>query len=200
MGSLTVSDFLSFPSNQQSGTPGFTHAFAMRVFEVMGNRQQRASGRRKPPTAGPRPGAPTMALEEFADFWLAWEDKRSRPALQYFMRIFDIEGNGYLNRSSLRYFLADIKQGYRELTVTSIEDLSSFGEHEPFNVDDVIDEIFDMLNSENQRNITLKDLEVSRVSQTAISVLSDVHGFISYDQREQQMHYHDDDDEDDSML
>ena len=204
MGSLTVSDFLSFPSNasnhQSASAPGFTQAFASRVFEVMANRQQRASGRRKP-VAAQGPGSATMALEEFADFWLAWEDKRSRPALQYFMRIFDIEGNGhYLSRASLKHFLLDIRQGYRELTVTSIEDLSSFEDHEPFNVDDVIDEVFDMLNSENQKHITLKDLEVSRVSQTAISILSDAHGFIAYDQREQNMHQNDLDEDDHPLL
>ena len=117
------------------------------------------------------------------------------------MRIFDIEGNGhYLSRASLKHFLLDIRQGYRELTVTSIEDLSSFEDHEPFNVDDVIDEVFDMLNSENQKHITLKDLEVSRVSQTAISILSDVHGFIAYDQREQNMHQNDLDEDDHPLL
>lgn len=169
-GSLTEDDFLRF-SGHQAAVPGFTRAFAARVFEVLGNRQLRAGSKRKAGGgAGPPPA--TMALEDFTDFWLAWEDRRSKPALQYFMRIFDLEGAGYLSRSSLKYFLGDIRQGYRELTAGGAADPSGFEENEPFNVDDVIDEVFDMLNSENQRHITLKDLEVSRVRRMPAGVAS----------------------------
>ena len=162
-GSLTEDDFLRFPSGQQGAVPGFTRAFVTRVFDVLDNRQLRAGNKRKAVGNAAGPPPTTMALEDFTDFWLAWEDRRSRPALQYFMRIFDIEGSGYLNRSSLKYFLQDIRQGYRELTAGNVADLATFEENEPFNVEDVIDEMFDMLNSENQKHITLKDLEVSRV-------------------------------------
>lgn len=91
VGSLTASDFIRFPSVTQSGTAGFTPAFASRVFEVLANRHLRANkrGTLDLTRAGTIPA--TMALEEFTDFWLAWEDRRSRPALQYFMRIFDME-------------------------------------------------------------------------------------------------------------
>lgn len=90
VGSLTASDFIRFPSVLQSDAAGFTTAFTSRVFEVLANRHLRANKRSLDMSRSGKLPA-TMALEEFTDFWLAWEDRRSRPALQYFMRIFDIE-------------------------------------------------------------------------------------------------------------
>lgn len=159
----------------------------------------------------------------------------------------------------MKYFLTDVRQGYRELTVSSPAELATFEENEPFNIDDVIDEIFDMLNNTDGKHLTLKDFEISRVriclfaflyfnehtvyfisfiylhttrkrrrrviivsnmicfgsflsfsliyfwvikhlskiqqSHTAIAILADVYGFISYDQREQNMHSQDPQDE-----
>ena len=64
------------------------------------------------------------------------------------------------------------RNGHTRAACCCAADPSGFEENEPFNVDDVIDEVFDMLNSENQRHITLKDLEVSRVRRMPAGVAS----------------------------
>ncbi|KAL5464138.1 hypothetical protein EMCRGX_G033105 [Ephydatia muelleri] len=107
----------------------------------------------------------------YLDFVLAMENKKEPQALQYIFRLLDIEGKGYLSTFSLKFFF---KASCR---------LKSEG-HSPVNFEDVKDEIFDMVKPKEPQHITLQDLINSGQGATVISILIDLNGFLSYENRE----------------
>ena len=60
--------------------------------------------------------------------------------------------------------------------------------HQPPEIEDVCDEIFDMVKPKERNAITLKDLVDCKVGETVVGILTDVFAFLQYDQREQLMH------------
>lgn len=87
-----------------------------------------------------------MDYKTYLDFVLALENRHEIQSLQYIFRILDIEHQGYLTSFTLQYFFKGIQ-----------EQINSH-KAEPVNFDDVKDEIFDMVKSEDPTKITLKDL------------------------------------------
>ena len=59
-------------------------------------------------------------------------------------------------------------------------------------LEDVVDEIFDMVKPRDPNCITHRDLVQCKVGETVVNILTDVYGFLAYDQREQLMHSDDD--------
>eukprot|EP00947_MAST-08B_sp_MAST-8B-sp1_P001881 g1881.t1 len=113
-----------------------------------------------------------MDYKTFLDFVLAMENKPDAPALQYFWRLLDFNKCGYLDIFAINYFFREVVTRMREAG------------HEPVNVEDVKDEIFDMVKPENPARITFKDLLDCGVGHTIVLMLTDVNGFWAYDNRE----------------
>lgn len=87
-----------------------------------------------------------MDYKTYLDFVLALENRHEPQSLHYIFRILDIEHKGYLTAFTLQYFF----KGIQEQIVAH--------KAEPVNFEDVKDEIFDMVKSEDPSRITLKDL------------------------------------------
>jgi serine/threonine-protein phosphatase 2A regulatory subunit B'' len=113
-----------------------------------------------------------MDYKTYLEFVLAMENKKEPQSIQYLFRILDVRHEGFLNVFSLNYFFRAIQQQMREHN----QDLVLF--------QDVKDEIFDMVKPRDPLRITLADLVRSGHGDTVISILTDLNGFWSYENRE----------------
>lgn len=113
-----------------------------------------------------------MDYKTYLDFVLALENRREPQALQYFFRLLDVLHKGCLNVFSLNYFFRAIQ-----------EQMRAHGQ-EPVSFQDVKDEIFDMVKPADPLRITLQDLINSGQGETVISILTDLNGFWTYENRE----------------
>ncbi|XP_014260377.1 serine/threonine-protein phosphatase 2A regulatory subunit B'' subunit gamma-like [Cimex lectularius] len=113
-----------------------------------------------------------MDYKTYLDFVLALENRHEPQSLQYLFRILDINGKGYLDTFSLNYFFRAIQ-----------EQMHKNG-HEPVSFQDVKDEMFDMVKPADPTKITLQDLLNSGHGDTLISILIDLNGFWSHENRE----------------
>ncbi|XP_062505435.1 serine/threonine-protein phosphatase 2A regulatory subunit B'' subunit gamma-like [Corticium candelabrum] len=113
-----------------------------------------------------------MDYKTYLDFILAMENKKEPQALQYFFRLLDVQGKGYLNVYALNYF-------YR-----SMQEMMRVNAQEVIRFEDIKDEIFDMVKPQDPLHITLNDLITSGQGETVISILSDLNGFWTYENRE----------------
>lgn len=113
-----------------------------------------------------------MDYKTYLDFILALENQKEPQALHYFFKILDIDGKGYLNTFTLNYFFRSIQQ--------------QMGQHnqEPVSFEDVKDEIFDMVKPVDSSKITLQDLINCGQGDVVVSILIDLNGFWSYENRE----------------
>uniref|UniRef100_T1J5W6 Serine/threonine-protein phosphatase 2A regulatory subunit B'' subunit gamma n=1 Tax=Strigamia maritima TaxID=126957 RepID=T1J5W6_STRMM len=112
-----------------------------------------------------------MDYKTYLDFVLALENRRDPQALQYLFRILDIEGKGYLNVFALNFFFRAIQ-----------EQMQVQGQ-DPVFFADVKDEIFDMVKPKDPLKITLQDLIECGHGDTVVSILIDLNGFWSYENR-----------------
>ena len=100
----------------------------------------------------------------------------AQPALpnnQWFFKLLDVERRGAISPFAVRLFFREVCRALEE-----------YG-FEPPALDDVQAEIFDMARCRDPaRGITWADFSRSGVAAVVISMLVDVHGFLSYDQRE----------------
>ncbi|KAH0620534.1 hypothetical protein JD844_021098, partial [Phrynosoma platyrhinos] len=108
----------------------------------------------------------------YLDFVLALENRKEPAALQYIFKLLDIENKGYLNVFSLNYFFRAIQ-----------EQMKIHGQ-EPVSFQDVKDEIFDMVKPKDPYKISLQDLINSSQGDTVTSILIDLNGFWTYENRE----------------
>lgn len=113
-----------------------------------------------------------MDYKTYLDFVLALENKHEPQALHYLFRILDINNQGYLDTFCLNYFFRAIQ-----------EQLNQHGQ-EPVSFQDVKDEIFDMVKPANPSIITLQDLLNSGHGETVVSILIDLNGFWTHENRE----------------
>eukprot|EP00903_Cladosiphon_okamuranus_P019399 g17836.t1 len=118
------------------------------------------------------PGEAQMDYKTFLDFVLAMENKQTRQAMHYFWRVLDAHGEGRLTVTNINLFVRDVTRALRE------------GGFETPNTEDVKDEIFDMVKPADPAFITLADLLLSGAGHTVVSMLVDVNGFWTYDNRE----------------
>ena len=113
-----------------------------------------------------------MDYKTYLDFVLALENQKEPQSLHYFFKILDIDSNGYINVFTLNYFFR------------SILDQMKQHDHAPVNFQDVKDEIFDMVKPADPCKITLHDLISSGQGDVVVSILIDLNGFYTYENRE----------------
>ena len=135
-------------------SPGLTTIFIDRVFEEL----QTFEGE--------------MDYKTYLDFVLALENRKDPQALQYYFRILDVRQQNYLDAFTLNFFFRDI-----------IKEMEKHNQ-EPVKFEDVKDEIFDMVRPDDPLRITLKDLIRCGNGDTVVSILVDLNGFWTYENRE----------------
>jgi serine/threonine-protein phosphatase 2A regulatory subunit B'' len=113
-----------------------------------------------------------MDYKSFLDLALAMDNKKSIRGLEYFWRLLDVNHRGYITVQQISLFYRDVQKKM----------VAAF--HEPANVADVIDEIFDMVKPLDPYKITFKDLIRCGCGDTIVSILTDVRGFYNYENRE----------------
>lgn len=113
-----------------------------------------------------------MDYKTYLDFVLALENRHEPQSLHYLFRILDINNQSYLDTFCLNYFFRAIQ-----------EQMSVHGQ-EPVNFEDVKDEIFDMVKPQDPTKITLQDLLNCGQGDTMVSILIDLNGFWTYENRE----------------
>ncbi|KAK3926477.1 Serine/threonine-protein phosphatase 2A regulatory subunit B'' subunit gamma [Frankliniella fusca] len=113
-----------------------------------------------------------MDYKTYLDFVLALENRHEPQSLHYLFRILDINNQGYLDTFCLNFFFRAIQ-----------EQMSVHGQ-EPVNFEDVKDEIFDMVKPQDPTKITLQDLLNCGQGDTMVSILIDLNGFWTYENRE----------------
>ncbi|XP_054262985.1 serine/threonine-protein phosphatase 2A regulatory subunit B'' subunit gamma-like isoform X2 [Macrosteles quadrilineatus] len=114
-----------------------------------------------------------MDYKTYLDFVLALENRHEPQSLRYLFRILDIKNQGYLDTFSLNYFFRAIQEQMSE------------HEQNPVSFHDVKDEMFDMIKPVDPTKITLQDLLNSGQGETLVSILIDLNGFWTYENREQ---------------
>ncbi|XP_076063118.1 serine/threonine-protein phosphatase 2A regulatory subunit B'' subunit gamma isoform X2 [Oratosquilla oratoria] len=113
-----------------------------------------------------------MDYKTYLDFVLALENQKEPQALHYFFKILDIDSKGFINVFTLNYFFRSIQDQMRQHN------------QEPVNFEDVKDEIFDMVKPANPFQITLQDLITCGQGDVVVSILIDLNGFWTYENRE----------------
>ena len=113
-----------------------------------------------------------MDYKTYLDFVLAMENKSEPQSLQYLFRVLDTRHEGFLSVFSLNYFFRAIQ-----------DEMRKHGQ-DPVPFLDVKDEIFDMVAPVDPLKITLADLISSGQGDTVVSILTDLNGFWSYENRE----------------
>lgn len=113
-----------------------------------------------------------MDYKTYLDFVLAMENRHEPQSLQYLFRILDINNKGYLDTFCLNYFFR------------AIQEQMTFHGQEPVPFEDVKDEIFDMVRPADPYKITLQDSVSCGQGDTMISILIDLNGFWTYENRE----------------
>ena len=113
-----------------------------------------------------------MDYKTYLDFVLALENRKEPQALSYFFRLLDVKQEGSLNMFSLNYFFRDIIKQMERL------------HQDPVKFEDVKDEIFDMVRPKDPLRITLQDLVSCGHGETVVSILIDLNGFWTYENRE----------------
>merc|ERR1712110_398722 len=113
-----------------------------------------------------------MDYKTYLDFVLALENRREPQALTYFFRILDVRQEGSINTFVFNYFFRDILKQMEKLN------------QEPVHFEDVKDEIFDMVRPKDPYKISLQDLINSGQGDTVVSILIDLNGFWTYENRE----------------
>ncbi|GFU22818.1 hypothetical protein NPIL_341091 [Nephila pilipes] len=113
-----------------------------------------------------------MDYKTYLDFVLAMENRKEPQALLYFFKLLDIEQKNYLSVFDLNYFFRAIQ-----------EQMKAHGQ-EPVLFEDVKDEIFDMIKPSDPSKVTLSDLILCGQGDTVVSILIDLNGFWTYENRE----------------
>ena len=113
-----------------------------------------------------------MDYKTYLDFVLALENRKEPQSLQYFFRILDVKQENFLNAFTLNFFFRDI-----------LKEMEKHNQ-EPVRFEDVKDEIFDMVRPIDPLRITLKDLTKCGHGDTVVSIVIDLNGFWTYENRE----------------
>ena len=167
-GMLSKAELLNFRGLR--GEARLTKAFVERVYaEIITYRTNEATGEGE------------MDFKTYLDLVLAFENLATPQALAYFWRLLDVKKQGSIDVFTINYFFREVADSIRDE-----------GYDAPITAD-VVDEIFDMVKPKDPTKITYDDLRDSKQAHTVISMLTDVAGFLAYDNREHMMQPEDDD-------
>ena len=118
----------------------------------------------------PRPGR--MGFEDFIVYMISEEDKTTDVAKEYWFRLLDLDGDGFLTRFDLMYFFDQQKQRMEFFTSESV----SFS--------NVFCQVLDMMNPEEKERISLKDLLRSKLTPFFINIFVNLNKFVRHEQRD----------------
>mmetsp|Transcript_7932 Transcript_7932/g.26910 ORF Transcript_7932/g.26910 Transcript_7932/m.26910 type:complete len:688 (-) Transcript_7932:403-2466(-) len=126
------------------------------------------------PGKKPLPGSePYLDYAGFVWFVLSEEDKTSATALEYWFRLVDLDGDGYISGFELAHFYTE--QHAR---------MMSMGQ-EPVLLGDVACQLFDMVRpAEPARGVSLADLKRSSFAGRFLDVLFNLNKFLSWEMRD----------------
>ncbi|CAD7945955.1 unnamed protein product [Amoebophrya sp. A25] len=124
-------------------------------------------------------GAQEMDYKTFLDFVLAMKNKHCKQSIYYMWRLIDLNHDNQVTKPIIRYFLQGIRRNMDRADVP--HDLLNSSS---VDIDDVVDEIFDMIRPTNPCYITVEDVLESKMGVTMLSILTDTQAFFHYDQRE----------------
>lgn len=113
-----------------------------------------------------------MDYKAYLDLVLALENVNTPQAKQYFFKILDLKGQGYLDSFTLHYFFRGVREKMKE-----------FGQ-EPVQFEDIKDEIYDMIKPKDPYKITLQDFQESDYGGEVISLLIDLNGLWNHENRD----------------
>lgn len=113
-----------------------------------------------------------MDYKTYLDFVLALENRKEPQSLQYFFKLLDIRQKNFLTTFDFNYFFRAIQ-----------DQMKAHGQ-DPVLFEDVKDEIFDMIKPADSLKVTLKDLILCGQGDTVVSILIDLNGFWTYENRE----------------
>ncbi|XVF28586.1 hypothetical protein REPUB_Repub15cG0042600 [Reevesia pubescens] len=113
-----------------------------------------------------------MCYEDFVYFILSEEDKSSEPGLEYWFKCIDLDGNGVLTPNEMQFF-------YEE-QLHRMECMAQ----ETVLFEDILCQIVDMIGSENEGYITLRDLKGCKLSGNVFNILFNLNKFIASESRD----------------
>jgi len=113
-----------------------------------------------------------MGYEDFIWFLLAEEDKGTDPALEYWFRSCDVDGDGLINAQDMLHF-------YQE-QLHRMECLSQ----EIVSFEDVLTQLTDMVEPSNEGWVTLKDLKQCQMAPNFFNTLFNLNKFLAFEQRD----------------
>lgn len=157
------------------GNGMLTDVFIDRLFDVHYTYKETDSGERE------------IDYKMFLDFVLAMDNKNTPEATNFFWKLIDMHGVGWIDGFVINYF-------FRSVSNT----LSIIDADVPPSVLDIQDEIFDMVKPKQAGRITLEDLHNCRRGGTVISMLVDAAAFWRYDHSASARQF--DEDEDDNFV
>ena len=113
-----------------------------------------------------------MGYEDFCWFVLSEEDKTNPRALEYWLRVVDLDGDGVIRPREMLHF-------YEE-QVQRMECLNQ----EPVLWEDVLCQMMDILQPEVDGQVSITDLKNSKLSGTFFNVLFNLNKFIAFESRD----------------
>ncbi|OMO69007.1 hypothetical protein CCACVL1_19700 [Corchorus capsularis] len=113
-----------------------------------------------------------MGYEDFVYFILSEEDKSSEPALEYWFKCIDLDGNGMLTPNEMQFF-------YEE-QLHRMECLAQ----EPVLFEDILCQIVDMIGPQNKGYVTLRDMKGCKLSGNVFNILFNLNKFIAFESRD----------------
>lgn len=104
---------------------------------------------------------------------LSEEDKQSRTSIEYWFKVVDLNGDGYITPEEMKFF-------YDE-HISRME----FSPHESIPFSDILCQLMDMLRVEDRTHITLDHLKVKPSNATIFyNALLNLNKFLIYEQRD----------------
>ncbi|KDD74550.1 hypothetical protein H632_c1234p1, partial [Helicosporidium sp. ATCC 50920] len=114
-----------------------------------------------------------MGYQDFVWFILSEEDKTTDTALEYWFRAVDLDGDGVLSGSELLYFYEEQLHRMECLSQESVA------------FTDVMSQMHDMLNPDDSKLITLRDLRRNRaLAGNLFNILFNLNKFIAFETRD----------------
>ncbi|KAJ1362919.1 Serine/threonine-protein phosphatase 2A regulatory subunit B'' subunit gamma [Parelaphostrongylus tenuis] len=111
-----------------------------------------------------------MDFRGFLELDIAFRTRSQPASIKWLFRILDLSDDGYLDRGELKMMIDSMLKN-----MSSLEGWSDYA------ADDIVDEIFDMLNPSTHDRISLNDMLNSRMAETALGVLIDYPSFLKYE-------------------
>uniref|UniRef100_A0A0N4ZPZ7 EF-hand domain-containing protein n=1 Tax=Parastrongyloides trichosuri TaxID=131310 RepID=A0A0N4ZPZ7_PARTI len=107
-----------------------------------------------------------IGFQEFVAFLLAEEDKRHPTAIEYWFRVIDLDGDGFISLSEMEYFHSEIMH---QMELRNYEGNS---------LKDVICNLLDMISPTIENKVTLCDIKRSGLSHRFFNAFVNVYKFI----------------------